>query len=447
MANLSETLLDTAAAVAAVGSCQSDVDALDDASLFGGMALLREHKRAVSRIELFYATTIARRSDHSLGYDGLARKNGAATSTILLQNLTGSSLDEARTLANLGQLMVDAEGSAESDSVVTALENDSVSLESAEAIRSGLGRIDDGVTAEQLATAADELLREAAGVSPEVLRRMARQARTDLDLAAVEIGEKQRAALRYVRKWRKDGFSLGSWRIPLEEGGIEIDMALNLVLAERTGGPRFAATDAQGASTDIAITDERTNDQFLADGFVQILHAGITADQSVVPASQRAAVRVMVQQSVIEAGVGYAILEDTLSPISWAKLEQWLCEAGTASVMLDPAGNPIDIGAEQRLFTRAQRAAMAVRDGGCRFPGCTKPPAWTEAHHVKHWKRDKGKTLLENGILLCRYHHMLMHNGWEISRALDTYWLRPPASYDKSQALIEMPSRNPLLTR
>jgi hypothetical protein len=451
MTNLGDTLIETATAVAAVAGCQGDVDALDDASVLGAMQLVRDNQRALDGMKLLYATTIARRSDHTLGYDGLARKNGAATPTVLIQNLTGSSLDDARTLAHLGQLAVDSEAASEPDAVVVAIAELGISLDSAEAIRSGLGRPDEAVTAEQLAEATAVLLAQAGGVSPEVLRRMARQARADLDIADVERGEKERAAMRYVRKWRKDGFSQGSWRLPLEEGGVELDAALDLILGDRIGGPRvsFPATDANGLPVDepVAIVDPRTNDEILADGFVQIIHAGITADQSIVPASQRAAVKVIVTQQVLDAGVGYGILEDSLSPISWAKLEQWLCEAGTASVVVDAKGNPIDIGAEQRLFTRAQRAAMGVRDGGCRFPGCTKPPAATEAHHVKHWKRDKGKTTLVNGILLCRYHHMLMHNHWEISRIDDMFWLRPPASYDKNQALIAMPSRNPLMRR
>jgi hypothetical protein len=113
------------------------------------------------------------------------------------------------------------------------------------------------------------------------------------------------------------------------------------------------------------------------------------------------------------------------------------------------------VGREQRLFTTRQRTALGVRDGGCRFPGCTKPPSWCEAHHVDHWLRDHGKTDIENGILLCRYHHMLIHTkGWEINRQPrnpggpgdpggGTYWLKPPKTLDPHQRSIQMPSNNP----
>ncbi|MFI5287277.1 MAG: HNH endonuclease signature motif containing protein [Candidatus Dormibacteria bacterium] len=38
---------------------------------------------------------------------------------------------------------------------------------------------------------------------------------------------------------------------------------------------------------------------------------------------------------------------------------------------------------------------MHLRDQGCRFPGCDRPPAWTDGHHIIHWS-DGGPTELEN---------------------------------------------------
>ena len=88
----------------------------------------------------------------------------------------------------------------------------------------------------------------------------------------------------------------------------------------------------------------------------------------------------------------------------------------------------MNIGREQRLFTTRQRIALAARDGGCLFTDCDRPPAWCEAHHVEHWHRDEGKTDIADGILLCRYHHLLVHNNnWTITRDDKGYWLTPPA--------------------
>jgi HNH endonuclease len=60
-----------------------------------------------------------------------------------------------------------------------------------------------------------------------------------------------------------------------------------------------------------------------------------------------------------------------------------------------------------------------VRDGGCVFPGCTRPLAWCEAHHLRHWLHG-GPTDLANLALLCRAHHRAVHEGgWRLARAPD----------------------------
>ena len=55
--------------------------------------------------------------------------------------------------------------------------------------------------------------------------------------------------------------------------------------------------------------------------------------------------------------------------------------------------------------------ARQVRDHGCRYPGCTRPHGWTQAHHVIHWK-DGGLTILTNIVSLCDHHHVVHQPGW-----------------------------------
>jgi hypothetical protein len=74
-------------------------------------------------------------------------------------------------------------------------------------------------------------------------------------------------------------------------------------------------------------------------------------------------------------------------------------------------------------------------------PDCDRPPSWCEAHHILHWARDRGRTLIENGILLCKYHHLLYHNrGYEIRcDEAGNYFKIPPSSVDPGQQPIPMP--------
>ncbi|WP_256041611.1 HNH endonuclease signature motif containing protein [Cryobacterium sp. SO1] len=139
---------------------------------------------------------------------------------------------------------------------------------------------------------------------------------------------------------------------------------------------------------------------------------------------------------------GHGYIEGNTAPISPETIERLICDSGTINITFDQLDRPLDVGHEQRLFNRAQRRALAARDGGCRWPGCDRPPAFTEAHHIQHWQRDNGRTDINQGILLCRAHHLLLHNQrWQVFEDDGRYWLRPPATIDPGQALIEMPSR------
>src|SRR6266511_640383 len=72
--------------------------------------------------------------------------------------------------------------------------------------------------------------------------------------------------------------------------------------------------------------------------------------------------------------------------------ERWLSVArtfdGAVAVqgLLDPDGGELlDLGRAARLVSTAQRRALTLRDQGCRFPGCDRPPQWTDAHHLIPW--------------------------------------------------------------
>jgi hypothetical protein len=84
------------------------------------------------------------------------------------------------------------------------------------------------------------------------------------------------------------------------------------------------------------------------------------------------------------------------------------CDAGIVTI-LERDGEPLNVGRRTRAIPSALRRALENRDRGCRFPGCTHT-RFVDGHHVQHWSRG-GETKLSNLVLLCRYHHRLVHEG------------------------------------
>jgi hypothetical protein len=97
-----------------------------------------------------------------------------------------------------------------------------------------------------------------------------------------------------------------------------------------------------------------------------------------------------------------------------ATLRRLACDAAINRVVLGPGDVPLSAGRRLRLPTPAMRRVLVARDRGCRFPLCDRPPAWTQAHHIRSWI-DGGPTDLGNLILLCGHHHRRVHeDGWQL---------------------------------
>ena len=108
-------------------------------------------------------------------------------------------------------------------------------------------------------------------------------------------------------------------------------------------------------------------------------------------------------------------------------LQRWSsCPARTGSngSPCCPTGKVYRLGTTERTFNRAQRRALAVRDGGCII--CGLAPQYTEAHHVIPWAVEQ-RTHVDNGVLLCWYHHRTIHtSGWQIRMIDGAPEVKPP---------------------
>jgi len=112
-----------------------------------------------------------------------------------------------------------------------------------------------------------------------------------------------------------------------------------------------------------------------------------------------------------EGEPGRSELEDG-TRVSYETSRRLTCDATVVAVHHSSDGSVMGAGRRTRTISPALRRALAARDRGCRFKGCGL--RFTDAHHVRHWA-DGGETSLGNLLLLCSYHHRLVHEeGWKI---------------------------------
>jgi Domain of unknown function (DUF222) len=106
---------------------------------------------------------------------------------------------------------------------------------------------------------------------------------------------------------------------------------------------------------------------------------------------------------------------DWFGEIPAAVAQRLACDASIWRIVLDPAtGLPLDVGRKHRLVPPWIRRALHARDRGCRWPGCQAPSSWCDAHHLQAWWLG-GQTKASEMVLLCRWHHVRVHEGqWRI---------------------------------
>ena len=153
-------------------------------------------------------------------------------------------------------------------------------------------------------------------------------------------------------------------------------------------------------------SDLRTSDQRRADALVEVCRRAAAAGGAA-PATAKAAVVVTMgyQDLLDRTGAGTTLTGELLAPETVRKMA---CDAAIIPVVLGSKGEVLDLGRTVRLATPKQVQALWIRDQGCTFPGCSRPPAWCDAHHVWHWC-DGGPTDLSNLALLCPRHHTIVH--------------------------------------
>jgi hypothetical protein len=107
-------------------------------------------------------------------------------------------------------------------------------------------------------------------------------------------------------------------------------------------------------------------------------------------------------------GAREAFLDDG-TRVSAETFRRVSCDSALVAVTTGEVGQVLDVGRRTRAVPTSIRRALWSRDQGCRFPMCSNR-RFIDAHHVQHWAHG-GRTSLDNLVLLCSFHHRLLHEG------------------------------------
>ena len=421
-------------------STRADAASACDLDLVESQRQLAAIARLIDLASATLAAEISHRSRRELGYDGLAARLGARTPEALVQSITGASAPTARRLVSVGALVA-APPHPWLQPVVDAVSSGHLSAEALVVIEAGLGSPSDSAPASALREAAVTLV--SLPLSLERLAARARELRADLDAAGVALREDELRDRRFLRLTRQaDGMTRIAGLLDPESAAI-VGAAVDASTSPRRGGPRFVDPTEVAAAAAL-VDDPRSTEQIALDALVQFVD--IAARTTALP-GRRADVRVLVTQADLDRRAGVGHLEGQSAPVALETVERHACDGGLVPILFDDDGQALNLGRSQRLHSAKQRVAIAVRDGGCLAPDCDRPPSWCEVHHIHEFSRG-GSTDLADGVLLCRHHHMLVHNNhWRVSRIDGRYWFVPPPDVDARQVPIELPTKSAAVRR
>ncbi len=168
------------------------------------------------------------------------------------------------------------------------------------------------------------------------------------------------------------------------------------------------------------------------DALVSIARESLQRDSGRV-AGTAVTMMVTVSLETLRTGLGSARIAGVDEVICAATARRLASDAEIIPVVLGGESEQLDQGRAQRLSTEPQRRALALRDRGCIWPGCSAPPGWCEVAHVVPWFSG-GATDLDNLVLMCPFHHRrLDRDRWELETRGDSRWLIPPPWVDPTR--------------
>jgi hypothetical protein len=414
----------------------SDTDAVE---VLGAVEALG---RRVDAARVGAAAEVGSRARNGLGHDSLAWKLGCQGQVDLITRVTRVSGREATRRLRLGGTVTDRLNGVTPlnpyyPAVAAGLNAGSLGVEAAEAIVTALDQVSPRVAPDDLHTAERALVASASGAITDETRGLPGEGYAfPADLVRALAGQWQArldpdgaAPNESILEPRSTvGFGRLTHGVYPLRGAVTADLrgilngVFDTYLSARAA-PAFPTQEEQAligagalipGAKNVACTDERTGGEKRADILRGVFSAA--ARHPATPKMGGAAPTVMVHINATDllgdTGVGW--IDGVEAPVSLRTVKQLICTGGYQKILFGERGEVLYLGDKERFFTANQRKAITARDGGCIIPGCPIAAHWCEVHHVIPWQKH-GSTDVDNGVLLCWYHHHSIDtSGWRI---------------------------------
>ncbi len=246
-----------------------------------------------------------------------------------------------------------------------------------------------------------------------------------------------------------DGMLVLTARLPAEEGA-------EVLAALKTASDELSAAQAAVRAPDTVVADPSIS---CADALLEVARRSLATVSPDLSGEDRHLVVVHVDANLL---AGNELSEPTTPPeqepdtnavpavgccqvsgvggIAPETAQRIACDATFVAITRGEGGAVLAHGRRRRLVSAAQRRALMVRDGVCRFPGCRRT-THLEAHHVRSWSAG-GKTDLDNLVLLCRLHHVAVHEaGFAITPTLNSTLSAPAWRFLDPRGAVITPDR------
>ncbi|HEY2174993.1 MAG TPA: DUF222 domain-containing protein, partial [Mycobacteriales bacterium] len=269
------------------------------------------------------------------------------------------------------------------------------------------------------------LAAQARDVDTTTLGKIARRMVATLDPDGAALDDEDAVRARELSLSRdQDGMTLIRGRLDAEGAAV-----LRTALDPFTGP---APSTADGP-------DPRSPSRRAADGLIELARRALQTGDLPETGGQRPQVTLTLDWESLQKQLGAADL-GWGGPVTAATARRLACDAQLIPVLLGTAGQPLDVGRASHTIPVGIRRALVARDRGCAFPGCDRPAAWCDGHHIQHWA-DGGPTAITNLVLLCGHHHRTIHHhGWQARIVDGLPEFLPPPWIDPTQT----PRRNRL---